>query len=76
MQTDDGARLWVNGVQLVNDWTDHGIVENRGSIQLVAGRKYDLVMEYYDNGGGAFASLLSSSLNTPRRWYAVWSGRL
>ena len=25
-QTDDGARLWVNGVQLVNDWTDHGVI--------------------------------------------------
>ena len=65
-QTDDGVRLWVNGVQLVNDWTDHGIVENRGTINLVAGRKYDLVMEYYDNGGGAFARLLWSSLGTPK----------
>ena len=65
-QTDDGARLWVNGVRLINDWTDHGIVENRGSIALVAGRKYDLVMEYYDNGGGAFAKLLWSSAGTPK----------
>jgi hypothetical protein len=65
-QTDDGARLWVNGVQLVNDWTDHGIVENRGSIPLVSGRKYDLVMEYYDNGGGAFARLLWSSPHTAK----------
>jgi len=65
-QTDDGARLWVNGVQLVNDWTDHGIVENRGSIPLVAGRKYNLVMEYYDNSGGGFARLLWSSPTTPK----------
>ena len=65
-QTDDGARLWVNGVQLVNDWTDHGVVENRGSIPLIAGRKYDLVMEYYDNGGGALARLLWSSPRTPK----------
>ena len=65
-QTDDGARLWVNGVQLVNDWTDHGIVENRGSIPLLAGRRYDLVMEYYDNAGGAFARLLWSSPSTPK----------
>ena len=65
-QTDDGVRLWVNGVRLINDWTDHGIVENRGSIALVAGRKYDLLMEYYDNGGGAFAKLLWSSAGTPK----------
>ena len=67
--TDDGARLWVNGIQLVDDWTDHGIVENRGNIPLIAGRRYDLVMEYYDNGGGAFARLLWSSPRRPRRWY-------
>jgi hypothetical protein len=51
---------------LVNDWTDHGVVENRGSIPLVAGRRYDLVMEYYDNAGGALARLLWSSQHTPK----------
>ena len=65
-QTDDGARLWVNGIQLVNDWTDHGVVENRGTIALTAGRRYDLTMEYYDNGGGALARLLWSSPGTPK----------
>ena len=65
-QTDDGARLWVNGVRLVNDWTDHGVVENRGSIALTAGRKYPLVMEYYDNSGGGLARLLWSSPGTPK----------
>jgi PA14 domain len=65
-QTDDGARLWVNGVQLVDDWTDHGIVENSGSIPLVAGRKYDIRMEYYDNGANGFAKLLWSSPGTPK----------
>ena len=65
-QTDDGVRLWVNGVQLVNDWTDHGIVENRGTIALIAGRKYDLLMEYYDNAGSGLARLLWSSAGTPK----------
>jgi hypothetical protein len=65
-QTDDGVRLWVNGVQLVNDWTDHGIVENHGTIALIAGRKYDLLMEYYDNAGNGLARLLWSSAGTPK----------
>lgn len=64
--TDDGARLWVNGIRLVNDWTDHGVVENRGSIALTAGRRYSLVMEYYDNSGGGLARLLWSSPGTPK----------
>ncbi|PLS76840.1 MAG: hypothetical protein CYG59_26950, partial [Chloroflexi bacterium] len=34
---DDGARLWVNGQQLVNDWTSHAARENQGQITLTAG---------------------------------------
>lgn len=64
-QTDDGARLWVDGVQLVDDWTDHGVVENSGTIALSAGR-HDLRMEFYDNGGSALARLLWSSAGTPK----------
>ena len=28
--TDDGVRLWVNDVKLVDDWTDHGPTETSG----------------------------------------------
>jgi hypothetical protein len=59
--SDDGVRLWVNGTQLVNNWTNHGAAENSGSIALVAGQKYDIVMEYYDNTFDATAKLLWSS---------------
>jgi hypothetical protein len=64
-QTDDGTRLWVDGVALVDDWTDHGVVENSGTITLTAGR-HDLRMQFYDNGGGALARLLWSSPSTPK----------
>jgi hypothetical protein len=59
--TDDGARLWVNGVQLVNDWTSHSPTENSGAIDLVAGQKYDIKMEYFEQGGMASAQLSWSS---------------
>ena len=65
--TDDGARLWVDGKQLVNDWNDHGATENSGTIDLVAGRFYMIVMEYYENGGGAVAQLSWSSPRTPKQ---------
>lgn len=64
--TDDGARLWVNGVQLVNDWTDHPATERSGTIALTGGQQYDIVMEQYDGGGGAVARLLWSSPSTPK----------
>jgi hypothetical protein len=65
--SDDGVRLWVDGQQLVNNWTDHSTVENSGTIDLVAGNMYSLIMEYYENGGGAVAQLRWSSPSTPKQ---------
>jgi len=63
---DDGVRLWVDGQQLVNAWIDQGTTEYKGTIDLVAGNTYSLVMEYYENGGGAVAQLRWSSPSTPK----------
>ena len=65
--SDDGVRLWVNGQQLVNNWTDHGPTENSGTIALTAGVKYDITMEYYENGVGAVAQLSWSSVSTTKQ---------
>ena len=64
--SDDGVRLWIDGQQLVDNWTDHSTTQNSGTIDLVAGNVYSLVMEYYDNTGGAVAELRWSSPSTPR----------
>jgi len=63
----DGVRLWVDGRQLVNNWTDHDNTENSGKIDLIAGNIYGLQMEYYESGNGAVAELLWSSPSTPRQ---------
>jgi hypothetical protein len=73
-QSDDGVRLWVNGVAIVNNWTDHALTENSGTIALTAGQRYDIRMEYYENGGLATARLLWSSPSTPKA--AVPTARL
>jgi hypothetical protein len=59
--TDDGIRLWVNNVLLVDNWTDHGPTENSGAITLTAGVAYDIRMEYYEKLGSALVQLLWSS---------------
>jgi len=64
--SDDGVRVWVNGQKVVDNWTDHAPVENSGTIALVAGQKYNIVMEYYEKGGGAVAQLSWSSASTPK----------
>ena len=65
--SDAGVRLWVDGKQLVNNWTEHENTENSGNIDLVAGQTYSLVMEYYESTGGAVAELRWSSPRTPKQ---------
>lgn len=48
VNSNDGNRLWVNGVQLTNRWTD-GISEESGVITLSAGQQYDITLEMYEN---------------------------
>ncbi len=59
--SDDGVRLWVNNQQIVSNWTNHAPIENSGTIALTAGQRYEIRMEFYENGGGATARLLWSS---------------
>ena len=55
--SDDGVRLWVNGTQVVDNWTDHSRTENSGTVSLTAGVRYRIRMEFYENGGDAVARL-------------------
>ncbi|MCP4610010.1 MAG: hypothetical protein GY845_14980 [Planctomycetes bacterium] len=66
-QSDDGIRLWVNGEQLINNWTDHGDTPDSGDIALSAGQRYDIVLEYYENGGGAICQLFWQSPTIARQ---------
>ncbi len=60
-RTDDGAKLWVNDELLVNRWVNQGPTEWSGTVNLTAGKRYPLKMEYYENTGGAVAELRWSS---------------
>jgi hypothetical protein len=64
--SDDGVRLYVNGQLVINDWTYHGATtDNSAPIQLVAGQKYSIEMDYFEGGGAATAQLRWSSASTP-----------
>jgi hypothetical protein len=64
--SDDGIKLIVNGQTLINDWTDHAPRTDSGSINLVAGQKYAIEVDYYQDLGGATAQLFWSSPSTAR----------
>lgn len=66
-QSDDGVRLWVNNIQLVNNWTDHSSTQNSGKIVLTGGHRYPIVMEFYENSGQALAKLSWSSSKFSKR---------
>jgi hypothetical protein len=65
--SDDGIRLWIDGQLIVENWTNHSATEDRGTIDLVAGNTYGLVMEFYEDGSGAVAELRWSSPSTPKQ---------
>ena len=64
--TDDGVRVWVNGQLLINHWADQGPTEWSGSITLAAQQRYNIQMDYYENGGSASATLSWSSPSTTK----------
>jgi hypothetical protein len=63
---DDGVRLWVNNQLVVDRWIDQSPTEYSGAVPLLAGYLYDIKMEMYENGGGAVARLLWSSVSVPK----------
>ncbi len=66
-RTDEGVRLFVDGQLLVDKWVDRSATENKGTIDLIAGTTYSLIMEYYENTGVASAELRWSSPRTPKQ---------
>jgi hypothetical protein len=63
----DWVRLWVNDKLLFDKWGQQSGVEWAATVNLVAGQKYSMVMEYYVNTNPAYAQLYwnSPSSQTP-----------
>ena len=73
--TDDGLRLWVDGKLVIENWTLHGDTEDTGTIDLVAGRSYSILLEYFENTSGATAHLGWESPHTAKQiipTYLLW----
>lgn len=55
--SDDGVRLYIDDTTVINNWAYHGRTVDTGTINLVAGRQYDLVMEFVESSGGSTMTL-------------------
>ena len=63
--SDDGVTLTIDGKTIINNWTAHSAVDNSGTITLVAGRRYDLQLRYFQATGSARIKLAWKSTSTP-----------
>ena len=58
-QADDGTKLYVDGVNITNDWFDKGGGGTVSSpVSFTAGVPKTIELLYYENGGGAWVQLL------------------
>lgn len=51
--SNQGVRLWVDGRLLVDNWKPHETEVDSATINLAAGQKYDLRLEYFEQFGAA-----------------------
>ena len=72
--TNDGVRLWVNGQLLINKWVNQAYTEWSGSINLTAGQRYAIKMEFFEGTGNAAARLMWSGPGVAKQ--VIPSGRL
>lgn len=66
VNANDGARLWINGQLLIDQFEAGSLSDETATIDLVAGRKYDIQLEYLEVTGNASLSLEWSSESLPR----------
>jgi hypothetical protein len=70
VEVDDGARLWVDGLLVIDQWRD-GIGSYSGDIYLVEGT-HAVRMEMYEHAGGALARMWWARQESYPEWKAEY----
>jgi hypothetical protein len=66
--SDDGERLTINGVIILDHYVRHASVPEdvSGAVNLTAGKPADITFEYFENGGDANVRLQWASKSEPK----------
>lgn len=56
VSSDDGIRLWIGGMLLIDNWVDQATMERTGTVSLAQGY-HDILLDYYDDLYDAVVSL-------------------
>ncbi len=67
LRTDDGCRMWIDGKQVLDAWQSHPATDNVAEVTFEAGRRYHVVIEYFDGGGDAYARLMWKAPDVSQR---------
>jgi hypothetical protein len=61
---DDGARLYIDGLKIIDAWGIQAPTTYTGDASLSAG-SHEIKLEYFESGGGASISLFWGAINCP-----------
>lgn len=68
-RVDDGIRVWVENNLIIDDWRLNDVGRFKGDVDLVAGKYYDLKVEYFNALIEGEIQLLWKMPNDDRKWY-------
>ncbi|MEI9813477.1 MAG: PA14 domain-containing protein [Acidobacteriota bacterium] len=64
--SNEGVRVWLSGTLIIDHWNAHSLERDAANpVNLTAGQKYDLKIEFYDRSGAA---------NRPAALELPWAG--
>jgi hypothetical protein len=72
--SDDGVRLWVDGQLLIDQFVEQAATDWSGTIDLEAGQRVPIVLEYFEAAGEALVSLRWESAS--QEWQVIPSANL
>lgn len=64
---DDGAVLKIDNQTIIDDPNIHSPATSQGVVDLEAGKRYDIMLDYFEWGGGAVIKLEYEGPQTPRQ---------
>lgn len=62
---DDGVRVYVDGVRIINDWIDSSARTRTGTSGALSGGNHTVRVEFYENQGGAQIQAVTSIVDAP-----------
>jgi hypothetical protein len=66
IHSNDGVRLFIDNKKVIDNWTEHTLIEDQTTVDLTADHRHAIRLEYYQNGGSAALKLEWSSPSQAR----------